>query len=205
MNNLFLDTCAGSLGIGIDKNGEVMLSEQAFGKKTAEELFPVLLSDLKKVDLRLNDIEQIFVTRGPGSYTGERLGLTVAKVLATLNHALKVYTCSTLRALAPEQGNCVTLIDARNQAFFAGFYIDGNFLIEEHRADITEIDAYVACHGSQIIIGRFDSKAELTLQSRNFQKRSILEGMMQLSSDHFVFEEDPLTIIPVYMHGQDRK
>ena len=89
MNKLYLDTCAGSLGIAIVTKDKTCKSEINAGKKTAEELFPLLQSLCSDALISLKDIEEVFVTKGPGSYTGERLGLTVAKVMATLNPSLK--------------------------------------------------------------------------------------------------------------------
>ena len=44
MNKLYLDTCAGSLGIAIVTKDKTCKSEINAGKKTAEELFPLLQS-----------------------------------------------------------------------------------------------------------------------------------------------------------------
>ena len=159
MNKLYLDTCAGSLGIAIVTKDKTCKSEINAGKKTAEELFPLLQSLCSDALISLKDIEEVFVTKGPGSYTGERLGLTVAKVMATLNPSLKVYTGSTLKALAAnEKENCVSLIDARNNAFFAGFYLNGQE-VKEERVDISEVDQFVKENNAKIIISIEDKNA----------------------------------------------
>lgn len=154
--------------------------------------------------ISLKDIEEVFVTKGPGSYTGERLGLTVAKVMATLNPSLKVYTGSTLKALAAnEKENCVSLIDARNNAFFAGFYLNGQE-VKEERVDISEVDQFVKENNAKIIISIEDKNAVITLKDRTYIKASILEGMLMLDSDQYTYEVEPLKAAPVYMHGKER-
>lgn len=204
MNKLYLDTCAGSLGIAIKTKEKTCKSEINAGKKTAEELFPLLQSLCSEASVSLKEIDEVYVTKGPGSYTGERLGLTVAKVMATLNSNLKVYTGSTLKALAAnEQSNCISLIDARNNAFFAGFYQNGKE-IKEERVDISEVDQFVKENNAKIIISTEDKNAVVTLGDRAYIKSSILEGMLALSIDQYTYESEPLTAAPVYMHGKER-
>lgn len=204
MNKLYLDTCAGSLGIAIVTKDKTCKSEINAGKKTAEELFPLLQSLCSDALISLKDIEEVFVTKGPGSYTGERLGLTVAKVMATLNPILKVYTGSTLKALAAnEKENCVSLIDARNNAFFAGFYLNGQE-VKEERVDISEVDQFVKENNAKIIISIEDKNAVITLKDRTYIKASILEGMLMLDSNQYTYEDEALKAAPVYMHGKER-
>lgn len=204
MNKLYLDTCAGSLGIAIVTKDKTYKSEINAGKKTAEELFPLLQFLCSDALISLKDIEEVFVTKGPGSYTGERLGLTLAKVMATLNPSLKVYTGSTLKALAANQKeNCVSLIDARNNAFFAGFYLNGQE-VKEERVDISEVDQFVKENNAKIIISIEDKNAVITLKDRTYIKASILEGMLMLDSNQYTYEDEPLKAAPVYMHGKER-
>ena len=176
MNKLYLDTCAGSLGIAIVTKDKTCKSEINAGKKTAEELFPLLQSLCSDALISLKDIEEVFVTKGPGSYTGERLGLTVAKVMA---------------------------IDARNNAFFAGFYLNGQE-VKEERVDISEVDQFVKENNAKIIISIEDKNAVITLKDRTYIKASILEGMLMLDSDQYTYEDEPLKAAPVYMHGKER-
>lgn len=204
MNKLYIDTCAGALGIAVVTTTKTCKSEINGGKKTAEELFPLLKSLCLEANTKLDEINEVYVTKGPGSYTGERLGLTVAKVMATLNPSLKVYTGSTLKALAAkEEGNCVSLIDARNNAFFAGFYKDGKE-IKEERVDISEVDEFVKENNAKIIIGSEDKNAVISLAERHYEKASILDGMLSLDTNQYCYESEPLKASPVYMHGKER-
>lgn len=203
MKKLFIDTCAGSLGIGIITETQTLMVEEAAGKKTAEALFPTLLEILDQSSCSLKDIDSIFVTRGPGSYTGERLGLTVTKVIATLDPSIDVYTISTLKCLSRGKGQEAILLDARNDAYFAGFYIDGKLDGEEYRAPIEDVRTKLE-EGYRIVINKFDKNAKASLVDYAYDESSILEGMMKLDVDDFYHEKEPLKMTPIYMHGKER-
>lgn len=56
----------------------------------AEKLMPLLLKLEKKHKVHLSDIKKVYVIKGPGSFTGLRVGVTVANTIAYLNKA-KLY------------------------------------------------------------------------------------------------------------------
>lgn len=101
---------------------------------------------LKKQKLK-NDIDGIVVAKGPGSYTGVRIGVTTAKTLAyALN--TKLYGVSSLAALAATVKNdkqklLVPIIDARREAVYTGVYqnVDGNIttIIKDQYLPIEEL------------------------------------------------------------------
>ena len=70
------------------------------------------------------DEDKIFVTIGPGSFTGVRVGITVAKTISwSLN--IPVYPISTLEYLASvntKYNKIISIIDARRENVFAGYY-----------------------------------------------------------------------------------
>ena len=75
---------------------------------------------LKENDLTLKDIDRFAVAEGPGSYTGLRIGITTAKMFASILHK-DLVGVSTLAALAngTSDGLIVSELDARNKNFFA--------------------------------------------------------------------------------------
>lgn len=52
-------------------------------EKQSETLFPALVSLMEEANWQVDDIEHVIITDGPGSYTGVRIAMTVAKVLCT--------------------------------------------------------------------------------------------------------------------------
>jgi len=64
------------------------------------ELIPTADALLKDHELRPNDINQLYVSVGPGSFTGLRMAIAAAKMLALTNPNLKLVAVPTLDALA---------------------------------------------------------------------------------------------------------
>ena len=93
---------------------------------------PAIIKVLQSAHVDKKDLDAIVVAEGPGSYTGLRIGVTVAKTLAyALN--IKLYGVSSLKALAATVSKTnqliVPIFDARREAVYAGvYYYDDNQL-----------------------------------------------------------------------------
>ncbi|MBQ2161409.1 MAG: tRNA (adenosine(37)-N6)-threonylcarbamoyltransferase complex dimerization subunit type 1 TsaB [Firmicutes bacterium] len=74
-------------------------------------------------------IEALALSEGPGSYTGVRIGMTMAKVLGSLMNR-DVYTLSTLQLYAGLE-DCYVIMDARAKRVYVGRYKDGKPLMED--------------------------------------------------------------------------
>ena len=85
--SLFIDTSTKYLCVGIAKDNKVIykVQEEAL-QKQSELTIPFLQKALKENNLTLNDISEVNVTIGPGSFTGIRIGMCIAKVLASMNN-----------------------------------------------------------------------------------------------------------------------
>lgn len=98
------------------------------------QLMPAIEHILKGSNWHPSDLEQIVVTKGPGSYTGIRIGVTIAKTMAwSLKKPL--IAVSSLKLIASNasyfQGLIVPLIDARRKNVYAGVYrVENNILTE---------------------------------------------------------------------------
>jgi tRNA threonylcarbamoyladenosine biosynthesis protein TsaB len=82
---LFIDTTSSQvIKVGLNKNGKEFIIEQQLDKQKAQVVLPLIDRLLKKHNLTLKDIEAIHINPGPGSFTGVRVGLTIANMLAFL-------------------------------------------------------------------------------------------------------------------------
>lgn len=127
MITLFMDTSNKNVSISIIKDDE-LLKEKVHESIGNHSGCTVLMIDeiLKECYIDKKDINRIVVVNGPGSFTGIRIGLTIAKVMG---YALDipVIPISSLRALAlSNQGRVITLIDAKNNNYYYGCYNDGH-------------------------------------------------------------------------------
>lgn len=135
MNILALDTATTVMGVALLQNEKVLAAQITNQRRNhAEQLLNVVQNALASLQWEPSDIDMLAVSRGPGSYTGVRIGVTVAK---TFSWALGIplYSESTLRLLA-ENGNhfsglVVPLIDARRSRVYAAAYRRQNDRLEE--------------------------------------------------------------------------
>lgn len=125
MISLLLDTSNQALSVAVNRDGKMAAEIATNYKKTHSE---TLVDNIQKVlsiaDVKKYDIDRIIVAKGPGSYTGVRIGVTVAKMLAKqLN--IPVYSVSSLFVLAVSNhvtGNTAPLIDARRGHVYGALY-----------------------------------------------------------------------------------
>ncbi|WCG35035.1 tRNA (adenosine(37)-N6)-threonylcarbamoyltransferase complex dimerization subunit type 1 TsaB [Companilactobacillus farciminis] len=146
MKILAFDTSNKPLSIAVVSDGKVLAQMESTEKKThSVTLLPDIQACLKKADLTAQDLDLIAVAKGPGSYTGVRIAVTVAKVLAdTLNK--KLVGVSSLKLLAANGDKAhilVPLMDARNDNAFAGVYQvnrdDLRNIIEDHHTSMAKL------------------------------------------------------------------
>jgi tRNA threonylcarbamoyladenosine biosynthesis protein TsaB len=100
MKTLVLDASSNILYISFyDNNKEIYLIKGEGRNNHSENLLQAVSAGLDQCNLRLSDFKKIIVGIGPGSYTGLRVALTVAKMFAwTLE--IPLYTASSLDILA---------------------------------------------------------------------------------------------------------
>ena len=134
MRILFIDTSSLDVSIAIYSNGKV-ISSISKTVPNAHSIYTVDFIDkcLKESNLVPSDIDKILVVTGPGSFTGVRIGVTIAKTYAYLNK-IDIVEVSSLKmlALSTPHNYCLSLINARNKNYYIGLYDkDNNEVIEE--------------------------------------------------------------------------
>lgn len=164
---LLIDTSNQPLSVAIMDNDKI-LSEINNNEKVnhSVQLMPAIISAIEEANMTKNDIESIVVADGPGSYTGLRIGVTVAKTLAyALNASL--YSVSSLAALAAtvtqQDKLIVPIFDARREAVYAGVYSNDNdkfnIVMEDQYITIEDLLAYLHSYGRPyVFVGNDTSK-----------------------------------------------
>lgn len=124
MIRLCMDTSHRYLVLAIIKDDQLIASYQQYAwKKQSETIFVELIKLMDSVNLKADDIDEVVITKGPGSYTGIRIAMTIAKVFCTTkNKALK--TISTLQLYAGTNDVSV-ILDARSNRVYYGKYQHG--------------------------------------------------------------------------------
>lgn len=127
MKVLAIDTSNYALGIALLDEDKVIGEYITNVKKNHSiRVMPAIDTLLRDCDLTPKDLTKIVVAKGPGSYTGVRIGVTIAKTLAwTLN--IPLVGVSSLEILAAAVGRYFPgavspLFDARRGQVYTGLY-----------------------------------------------------------------------------------
>ena len=125
----------------------------------------------EEAGLKPNDIDQIIVAIGPGSYTGIRIGVTIAKTMAwALNK--KIIPISSLEFMISgyeEEKLLVPYIDARREAVFTGVYNKNlDQFLDDQYITIEKLIEYLK--GKDYIFVGDDNTIKCTSPLVNFQK-----------------------------------
>lgn len=123
MRYLFINSATANLVVAILMDGKIIyLYDNNDDKDTSSKIMPVIDEAFKKSGITPKEIDKIFVVNGPGSFTGIRVGLTVAKVMG-YSFDIPVVPISSLEFMCSGfDFNVMGLIDARRGYVFAGGY-----------------------------------------------------------------------------------
>ncbi len=146
MKTLVFDTCLNKTYVALSENDEILKSiiiENKNEKYHSAFLISSIVNLLKEFKLQIKDIDIFGVNAGPGSFTGIRACLTVARVFAQqVNKPLiGVSTMEILAGLNTGKKNSLIILDARRKQLYAALYTpDGKELIAPELIGIEDLD-----------------------------------------------------------------
>ena len=129
MKYLYLDTTSNFLYTGVvDNNYLICERKLRFDKDLSTMALTTMVTMLEEKNIKPSDIDKIILVNGPGSFTGCRIGITIAKTFAwSLN--IPITTISSLEAMALSNENYdffIPVLDARRDFVFSGIYDKDN-------------------------------------------------------------------------------
>ena len=125
MYALFIDTHFKDVQIVVYKDEKILKTAKIENcDKTSKNVFPLLKKLLQELDINYQKINKIIVCNGPGSFTGIRIAITIAKVMAyCLN--IPIYTISYLELSALDNiGENTFAVKENNGYYKASFHDD---------------------------------------------------------------------------------
>lgn len=139
---LNIETATKNCSVSVSKNEEILsLKELNEGKFShSEKLHSFILEVLDSAGLSMGDLDAVAVSKGPGSYTGLRIGVSAAKGLCyALNKPL--ISVPTLENIAlqislKEDELAVPLLDARRMEVYSAIYDKDHRQIRATEAEI---------------------------------------------------------------------
>ena len=93
----------------------------------------------KQADLKPTDIDSICVSEGPGSYTGTRIAMSLAKTIGEVLPC-DVYTISTLRLYAAGNPTTMVIMNARADRAYIGVYSNNEVIAEDTVLELSKIN-----------------------------------------------------------------
>ena len=167
MITLCMDTSSKFLVLGIIKDNVLLSSiQEECWKKQSEEIFPRLIELTERCSIGPEDIDSVVITEGPGSYTGVRIAMTIAKVFCVMADK-QLYTIGTMQLFAGLE-KCRVVLDARGQRVYTAVLDQGKY-IEEPKVmsidDIMALNEEIPVIGDGALVGKKNNYPNL---AKNF-------------------------------------
>lgn len=170
---LNIETATKNCSVALAKDGETVLCKEVSeqGYSHAEKLHVFIEEVLKETGISVQDLKAIAVSKGPGSYTGLRIGVSTAKGLC---YALGIPLISldTLQVLSEqvhiESGLIVPMIDARRMEVYSGVFDANHTKIMEVQAEVLTEKSYAEISEPIYFVGDCQEKCQTVLNKSNF-------------------------------------
>lgn len=149
MNSFILniETSTTNCSVSLSREGETLVLKEDYNStySHSERLHVYIDVVLKEAEVSLNELNAIAISKGPGSYTGLRIGVSAAKGLCfALDKPL--ISIPTLEVLAHqikiEDGVIVPMLDARRMEVYSAVYNSDYHQIRETQAEILGEDSF---------------------------------------------------------------
>ena len=168
MKTLYIDTSSSYLYSAI-MDGDKIIGEikEEYGQSLSEVALPRIVSIFNDNNIKPEEIDKIIVVNGPGSFTGIRIGITIAKVYSwSLN--IPITTITSLEAMALSSENAtykIPAIDARRGYVFAAIYDKKNkqilkpqhIKIEDLKKEMESLEKYTVITNDEYLDEDFDN------------------------------------------------
>ena len=144
---LNIETSTKNCSVSVAENGKILsIKELNNGNYShAEVLHPFIHDILKEANIDIKNIDAVAVSKGPGSYTGLRIGVSAAKgfCFAFDKPLISVDTLTSLsHSIQIDSGYIIPMIDARRMEVYAAVYDSDHLQVRDIKAEVIEDDSY---------------------------------------------------------------
>lgn len=173
---LNLETSSTNCSVCLAKDGVILAMKELNSENYshAEKLHVFIEEVIKEATLKMQDLEAIAVSKGPGSYTGLRIGVSAAKGLC---YALGVplVSISTLKSMASQlkgvndDDTIIPVLDARRMEVYSAIFDSQLNQVRETKAEIIDEQSFEAYIGSTSVhfLGSGAEKIKGIFNSKN--------------------------------------
>ena len=124
---LAIETSTDVCSVALKVNNDILTREELTPRKHAHVILPFIEELLSEAGHPVGDLDSLIISKGPGNFTGLRIGFGIAQGIAFAKD-LPVYAVSSLAAFAQsayaqtQKNRVAVLQDAKMQEVYAGFY-----------------------------------------------------------------------------------
>ncbi len=173
---LHLETATTNCSVSISRDDEIIVLKEnnAASYSHSEQLHVFIKEALKEASLSFSDLDAVAISKGPGSYTGLRIGVSAAKGIC-FSLDIPLISIPTLQSMANQvdlkPGELVIpVLDARRMEVYSCVYDNNYQEIRETRAEVINEDSFVEYLGENkvYVMGSGAEKCRGVLQHPNF-------------------------------------
>ena len=165
MYQLLLDSSNKYLSVGLSKDGKVIdkIFYEAW-QRQSEMMVTEVDNILKRNNIDKSELDGVVVGVGPGSYTGVRIGVTIAKTI-TYVLKIKLYAKSSLSLLKHPEFPTICVFNARSGRSYFGVYKGHEVIVKDTVLENSEVIEYINNHPDYLLCG---DTYQLGLESGKF-------------------------------------
>lgn len=174
---LNLETATTNCSVSIAKDGEIIVLKEhdSPNYSHAEQLHVFIEEALQEASLSVTDLNAIAVSKGPGSYTGLRIGVSAAKGFC-FSLEIPLISIPTLESMANQvdldkEIVVIPVLDARRMEVYSAVYNASYSEIRETRAEIIDSNSFAdfVAKGKVVLAGNGAEKCKELLTHPNFE------------------------------------
>ncbi len=157
---LHIESATEGCSVAVSEDGELLFNKEELIEHNNSVSLGVLVDEaLSMIDSRGLEMTAVAVSQGPGSYTGLRIGVSMAKGICYARNA-RLIAVPTLKLLCvplllneelPDDALLCPMIDARRMEVYASIYDCGLNIVRSTGADIVDADTYKAFLDNHIV------------------------------------------------------
>lgn len=194
MISLFLNTSSNFLNIGLAKEGKIIDEiYKQLDRDLSKETLYLIKELLEKQNLKPKDLDEVICVKGPGSFTGLRVGVTIAK---TMTYFLEksLYSTSSLNVMATSvtKDLIIPIIDARRGYVYGAIYDkEYNVLMDERYIKLEDLIEKIKTYNKEYI---FVSNDEFQIKTEKFKP-----NLQNFYNKGTKTKEKPMSFVPNYL------
>jgi len=142
---------------------------------------------LKQNNVAKEEVDKIFLNIGPGTFTGVKVGVIVAKVWKIVYPDVKIYTSNSL-LLQTKELPAVSVIDAKSNKLYIAVYAKDKTILEPTLIDVDQLNNYTGLDVHKIYRDNVDEMYDNFLL--HYDKFELVKDIDKLEP---IYLKDPVT------------